>query len=96
MWWVAKAMKDKQRVSLIVMEGELEACRTSSDERPCFFQIELPVLWKESSEAGFLVKCASSIVGWCERTCFHLSKVSSLSQGLSFLCVEGMMKRWEV
>lgn len=23
-------------------------------------------------------------------SCFHLSKVSSLSQGLSFLCVEGM------
>lgn len=26
-------------------------------------------------------------------SCFHLSKVSSSSQGLSFLCVEGMMKR---
>ena len=29
-------------------------------------------------------------------SCFHLSKVSSLSQGLSFLCVEGMMKRRKV
>ena len=29
-------------------------------------------------------------------SCFHLSKVSSLSQGLSLLCVEGMMKRREV
>ena len=28
--------------------------------------------------------------------CFHLSRVSSLSQGLSFLCVEGIMKRRKV
>ena len=28
-------------------------------------------------------------------SCFHLSKVSSLSQGLSLLWVEGMMKRGE-
>ena len=29
-------------------------------------------------------------------SCFHLSKVSSLSQGLSFLCVEGITKRRKV
>ena len=51
-----------------VSMGEGVRCRrTACDERPCFFQVKLPILWKESSEAGFLGECASCIIGWGER-----------------------------
>ena len=48
--------------------GEGVGCRrTACNERPCFFQVKLPILWKESGEAGFLGECASCIIGWGER-----------------------------
>ena len=33
------------------MSVEMNSERTAGDKRPGFFQIELPILWKESSEA---------------------------------------------
>ena len=62
-------MKDMKRVSWRVIDQRWKAVRcrrTTGNERPCFFQIQLPVFWEESGEAGFLGEWASCIVGWGE------------------------------
>lgn len=39
----------------------------SSDKRPCFFEVDLPVFGKEGSEGRFFGEGASSIIGGLER-----------------------------